>query len=432
MTILTVGGIHLKAIGLLANGTEELQPRVLGRVVQASVSSLISAGLPYSVIEEAVINSSTSSLLRLLAYTSRARSPWACLEAVVLKALSFVMSVEKGYFERARTIAEEVTNARSLFIGFVMFSILERVPRGRAIRASGPEDISDQAIEKLITVLKRLNFSIGDILAKYSVAELLELYERLASVAEVDTLLSSTSRTVGNISLLDGGVSGAELDEDVLRQPFVTAKPGESGEGEPAGGSMREEEAAGVGEQKIAELVSRIEQERSILAVFDTVNKAGFREYLDSSLRQREATPTHVSMGRERPPDWWTVLALFAVAASVGSLYQLTVHRSSARLDYTKGVSRGGTRKATPEGLNPVIELFWGVVNRLTTLSKVEIRLSDTHREIVEKLCPYVDDVVSAGLRRLGKLYEAVRYAKTPPTDLLARDLRYLEKLLGA
>ncbi|MEM1623194.1 MAG: DUF4129 domain-containing protein [Sulfolobales archaeon] len=426
--VLIVGGVHLKALALLTNGTEEVRPSALQKIVASSVSSLLSMGVPYSLIKEALSNPTTGSVLRLFAYATRASSSEKCLMNLTPRIVSFVVYVEKGNTARARAIAEDVINSASLFFGSIMVSIVERLPAAYLARTPSYGDISEEVLEKLISVIRERNISIGEVLATYSIKDLIDLYEKLANNAKLDMTLQG-SDNVGVIAtpLNRTFIGEMGLDEDVLRYPLIAnASEGGSSETTKRGG---EEEV--VSEQEVSELVSRLTY-RVMTTVLDIVDKATFREYLTRSVRQKGLTPTCTPVNRGRASDWELVVVALALAASAGGFSQLVLRKRHTELSLPKRVSINvGKEVYFVNKLNPTVRFFWDVVERLLTRGDVEILPSDTHREIVEKLSSSVDDVTSAALRRLGRLYEVARYSKNPPDEVLMKDLEVLKNLLG-
>ncbi|MEM2499236.1 MAG: hypothetical protein QXU30_03685, partial [Sulfolobales archaeon] len=151
LIVLVSGGVHLKALALLVNGTEELRSSTLEKTIVSSVSSLLSMGVPYQLIRDTMDNPTASNLLKLFAYASKNSSAETCLRNLTLKMISFVMHVERGNTGRARAIAEDVLNSMSLFFGSIMVSIVEKSPVGYVVRAPSSGDISEEVLEKLIS-----------------------------------------------------------------------------------------------------------------------------------------------------------------------------------------------------------------------------------------------------------------------------------------
>ncbi|MEM1747396.1 MAG: DUF4129 domain-containing protein [Sulfolobales archaeon] len=426
--VLVVGGVHLKALALLTNGTEEVRPTTLQKIVTSSVSSLLSMGVPYSLIKEALSNPTTGSILRLFAYASRASSAEKCLMNLTPRIISFVVYVERGNTARARAVAEDVLNSASLFFGSIMVSIAERLPAVYVAHTPSYSDISEEILEKLISVMRESNISIGEALATYSIKDLIDLYEKLANNVKLDMTLQG-SGNVGVIATpLNQTFSGEMgLDEDVLRYSLI-ANPSRNGSSETTKSSG---EVEVVSEQEVNEVVSRLTY-RVMTTVLDVVGKATFREYLARGVRQKESTPTYTPVNQDRVSNWELVVVALALAASAGGFSQLVLRKRYTELSLPKRVSINIDKEVYfVNKLNPTVRFFWDVVKRLLTKGDVEILPSDTHREIVEKLSSSVDDVTSAALRKLGKLYEVARYSKNPPDEVLMKDLEVLKNLLG-
>ncbi len=425
--VLLVGGVHLRALGLLINGSEELRSSVLERVVLNSISVLVSSGVPYHLVDEAVGSPSTGSLLKLFAYSSRVPGVGRCLEVLAPKIISFSVYVERGDAERARVLAEEVLNAGSSFFGVVMVAILEGMPRGyHRHRAPALVDIPEEFAEKLVSLLREYNVSIGEVLARYSIAELVELYERLMSAAGAELVLGNRGSAASGSEWYGGLPPGVSVDEDVLR-PAIVGSQG-AGAGYPTADSESGE--VGASGPRVRELLNRIPP-RVLATAIDMASSASFGRYLGGTAEQRRVVQYASPVDREGVPEWWLALAAIAVAASVGGLYHLALRSGvvgSLRLTGGRGP---GIVVDSAADLSPVVRLFWRVVSRLATAVGVRILPPDTHREIVEKLGSRVDDVTSAGLRRLGKLYEVVRYSREAPRELVERELKSLEGLLG-
>ncbi len=422
--VLVVGGVHLKALVLLINGSEELPPSVLERAILNSISSLVSAGAPYHLVDEALSSPSTSSLLKLLAYSTRVPGVGRCLEGLAPKIVSFCVYVERGDIERARALAEEVLNAGSALFGIVMASVLDGAPRyGRWTPAL--EDLPEEFAEKLVAVLREHNISIGEVLARYSIAELAELYEKLIGAAGAGLVLGSETSSASGPGQLGGLPPGAGVDEDVLRPAIVGSQGASAGDpvtGTGSGGALSE--------LQVRELLSRIPS-RVLASAISIVRSASFREQLDMGVEPRREVQRASPVGRERAPELVLALAAVAVAASVGGLYHLALRSSRAgSLPQIVGRELGVEASSTAD-LGPAVRLFWRVVSRLASAVDVKILPSDTHREIVEKLGSRVDDLTSAGLRRLGKLYETARYSREKLGGVVERELESLRRFLG-
>ncbi|MEM1815359.1 MAG: DUF4129 domain-containing protein, partial [Sulfolobales archaeon] len=289
-------------------------------------------------------------------------------------------------------------------------------------------DISEEILEKLISVMRESNISIGEALATYSIKDLIDLYEKLANNVKLDMTLQG-SGNVGVIATpLNQTFSGEMgLDEDVLRYSLI-ANPSRNGSSETTKSSG---EVEVVSEQEVNEVVSRLTY-RVMTTVLDVVGKATFREYLARGVRQKESTPTYTPVNQDRVSNWELVVVALALAASAGGFSQLVLRKRYTELSLPKRVSINIDKEVYfVNKLNPTVRFFWDVVKRLLTKGDVEILPSDTHREIVEKLSSSVDDVTSAALRKLGKLYEVARYSKNPPDEVLMKDLEVLKNLLG-
>lgn len=424
---LLVGGVHLRALGLLINGSEELHVSALERLLLNSVSALISAGVPYQLVEEAVSSPSVGSLLRLFAYSSRVPSVGRCLEVLAPRVISFCIYAERGDVGRARALAEEVLNSGSALFGVLMVSALGRAsPAGRGPRAPALDELPEEFAEKLVSILRERNVSIGEVLARYSIAELVELYEKLASAAGADLGPEVGGSAMSDLGRYGGVPPVAGVDEDLLRPALAGSQGVDSGRSPASAGSSGEP----AGERRVRELLSRIPPSVLSSAV-SIASGASFERYLGATRAPRAVAQPTDPADRGETPSWGPVLAAVAVAASVGGLYHLVLRGGGTSPLRWAGARRPVMEVRPAEELSPVVKLFWSVVGRLAAAVDVEILPSDTHREIVDKIGPRVDDVTSAGLRRLGKLYEAARYSRGVAREVLERELEALSRLLG-
>jgi len=427
LIVLVSGGVHLKALALLVNGTEELRSSTLEKTIVSSVSSLLSMGVPYQLIRDTMDNPTASNLLKLFAYASKNSSAETCLRNLTLKMISFVMHVERGNTGRARAIAEDVLNSMSLFFGSIMVSIVEKSPVGYVVRAPSSGDISEEVLEKLISVIRGSSINIGEALATYSIEDLIDLYEKLTSDVRVDIAPQVSSNTTSITTLLNQGFEEMEVDEDVLRYSLITNV---SREGSPKDVSKSSEGAKVFDDQEVTEIVSKLTH-RVMATVLNTIEKTTFKEYLIKSVQRRQSTLTHTPVNQDKESSWELVLASLVIAASLGGFSQLVFRKRYFELSLSKKALNLGREARLIDNLNPVVKFFWDVVSQLLATRDVELSPSDTHREIVEKLSSNVDDVTSAALRRLGKLYEVARYSKSPSVELLMEDLEFLKSFLG-
>lgn len=417
----------MKALELLINGSEDLQPRVFERVFLASASALVRAGIPYHLIEGALSSPSINSLIRLSAHIARALELGRCFDEVMLKVVSFSLHVENGNIGRAREIAEEVLIRRSAFFGAIMISTINLGSRKYSPHSSGLE-IPEEVLEKLISVLKEHDIDIGEVLAKYSLSELMELYEKLGGALEPALLLLEENRRVTSAGLPRQNLLEVDADEDTLRYSAVTDSQGRNGLAKDVSSHAKEEV---VSEQEIGKLVNRIPYQ-VVVEAFKVVSSASYREANagGSQLSSRDLLGRAPSED-ERLTDWVLLFSMIVIAISVGGLSPIVLRRGTSRPVSLRKALEVGDTGTTITDLNPVVKFFWNVVDLFTATAKVRVLPSDTHREIVEKLGVKADDVESAALRRLCKLYEAVRYSgRAVPDELLRRELKVLRKLL--
>ncbi|MCX8185239.1 MAG: hypothetical protein RMI56_01520 [Sulfolobales archaeon] len=429
LEVLTVGGEHLRALQILVNRSEELQPSLLKKVLSTSISSLILSGVPYDLVDEATSNPSVSSILKLLAYVSRLSELSSCLKDVVTGVLYFGLQLERGDIEKARTVAEEILNTRSIFLGTILVFTLE-YPPPRLRATARPIDISEEVVEKLVYVLSKYDVDIGEFLARYSISELLELFETVGSIEDLELVLrkidySNYSSTSINYELL------GDIDEDVFKYPLGGDRSSQRtvGGGNLSSNSSVVEIDISVVRYDVDKLVSKIPQ-RVLASALDTISRATLS--LDES-KYRQLTrdrDTHHLEVRSKSPEWGTAAVLLAAAVFLGLLSLYVLHRDLSRSSLSSRAASRDMKTNSTASLNPAVELFWSTVTYLAAATKVEILPSETHREIVEKLESRVDSITSAALRKLGKLYELVRFSQDRVQHSLERDLEVLGKIL--
>ncbi len=414
--VIALGGVHVRALMLLLYGSSEITPEIVERLIRVSVLNLIETSrVGYEDIEELFHNPSLASLVRIYKRVGNDPLIGRCLNDVLIKLLGFGVYLERGDVAKARAVAEEVLSERSVFFGVLMLSIIEG--RTYVVGSSKPLKISEEDLERLVSKLREMNVDLDEVLSKYSLTELIEIYESLKAVDKIDLQLNT------NASLVGVGW-GVEDVDDVLRQGAVSTQVSrENQESIPGGYAVPDP-------GKIGELVNRIPPKviASAVSVVSTLSYS--RTYAPTS---GKTPPTYLELRRQGSSLSSTELLGLIFVAIAAMVVIPIVLRGTLRKEISEPLVRPllvRTLPTTPE-LSAVIRVFWEVVTNLSIKVKVEVRPSDTHREIAEKLDPELDSVSSALLRRLSKLYEVARFSREVPEERLSRDLSIVKEMLG-
>jgi len=411
--VIAVGGLHIRALRFLLYGSNEMTPEILEELIKVSISSLITTGVRYQDIEELVQNPSLASLARIYERVSRDPAIGKCLKDVLIKLLSFGVYLERGDVARARAVAEEVLSEKSVFFGVSMLSMVEG--RTYVVRQARPVEISDEDLEKLVSKLRDMDIDLDEALSKYSLSELVELYESL--------------KVIGNVSVqpgINGSMIGTgqetESADDALRQGTVSARVNQEESG------LTPESYATPDPGKISELVSRIPPKVIASAVSVVVSTGYSKAYPQAS--GKTASPTYLNTRRQEQPSSVEIMGfVFVVIAAVVAI-PITL-RGVFRREVLEPLVAPSVRvpPAVTE-LSAAVRVFWEVVRDLSARARVEIRPSDTHREITRKLSSELDSVSSALLGRLSRLYEVARFSREVSEELIGRDLKKVEEML--
>ncbi|MCS7099809.1 MAG: DUF4129 domain-containing protein [Sulfolobales archaeon] len=428
--VLAMGGSHFKALQLLLGGAGELRPASLREVLSASVLSLVLSGVPYGLVEEVLSRPSISSLLKLLAYVSRFLTASKCFRDLVAEVVYFGLSLESGNVERARSVAEEVLNSNSIFFGTVLVLVLENPPT-KLRTSSRYVEISEEAVEKLVLALSRYDINLGEILAKHSISEILELLEVVGSIENLDLVLRRIdSINVSTLTEVRRLLAGLD-EEDVLRYSLggESSPQRTPGGGSSGGSSSVEDVGERVAQHDIDRLVDKVPQ-RVLKSAIEAIDRAtlSLSKSRGRPLAREGTTPS--SGGSGDSLGLGAVAALLLAAASIGFLYPYVLRGSSRRFPRFGIVLSRDAGALSTAGQHPVVEFFWKAVAHLAAVVKIEILPSETHREVVERLESRIDGVTSAALRRLSKLYELARFSRSGVPSSVGEDLEFLRKIL--
>lgn len=419
--VIALGGAHIRALMLLLYGSNEITSEVIEELVKVSALNLIETSrVSYQDIEELFHNPSLASLVRIYKRISVDPIISKCLgDDVLIKLLSFGMYLERGDIARARVVAEKVLSERSVFFGVLMLSILES--RSYVIGSSKPLEISEKDLERLVSKLREMNVDLDEVLSKYSLTELMEIYENLKALDNTDIRLNT------NASLVSTGWIIEDVD-DVLRQGAVNTQIGLEDQ-EPTPGNYTV-----LDPRRISELVNHIPPKVIASAVSVVSSLSYLRTY--TPIFEKTSSSIYLEPRRQESPlSSAELLGLIFVAMAAVTTISIIL-RGVLRKEIIEPPVRPSlvrTSPTTPElstVLSTVIRVFWEVVTNLSTKVKVEIRPSDTHREIAKKLGTQLDSVSSALLRRLSKLYEVARFSKEVSEERVSKDLSIVKEML--
>jgi len=428
---LVLGGAQLKALKVVLEGRGTVLDTDVRLALEASAKALTSLGIPVALVEEALSGSSYRDVLALALSLDPGRGG-LCVKELQARVVLFSLHLERGDYSRAGKLAEEVLSSTSVFFGLAMLRLVE-VPTVY-IAAQQPQlgaDVPQELVEELVEKLRELNVDLQEVLSRYSLLELVELYEELKSYSP-EVVLAALK--YGNLTLTptSGGLRDVVegFDEDLVRPGWYYGQglPLGNSTTSPAQTTSAEHVDLSIALSRLpSKLISRAaEVASSVSLAYYTLSSARGSEEV---LRRSEARALESHLALQVAIATAVVVAL--VPAVVAAL--------------RRGSSLGPPRRWVPSPLahlpvayrNKVVELFWRAVDVVGRRVEVRVEPADTHREIVSKLSSKLGSVEAGALRELGRLYELARFSATPlkPEDFgradeLARRLR-LESLGG-
>jgi len=428
---LVLGGAQLKALKVVLEGRGTVLDTDVRLALEASAKALTSLGIPVALVEEALSGSSYRDVLALALSLDPGRGG-LCVKELQARVVLFSLHLERGDYSRAGKLAEEVLSSTSVFFGLAMLRLVE-VPTVY-IAAQQPQlgaDVPQELVEELVEKLRELNVDLQEVLSRYSLLELVELYEELKSYSP-EVVLAALK--YGNLTLTptSGGLRDVVegFDEDLVRPGWYYGQglPLGNSTTSPAQTTSAEHVDLSIALSRLpSKLISRAaEVASSVSLAYYTLSSARGSEEV---LRRSEARALESHLALQVAIATAVVVAL--VPAVVAAL--------------RRGSSLGPPRRWVPSPLahlpvayrNKVVELFWRAVDVVGRRVEVRVEPADTHREIVSKLSSKLGSVEAGALRELGRLYELARFSATPlkPEDFgradeLARRLR-LESLEG-
>ena len=406
---LVLGGAQLKALKVVLEGRGTVLDTDVRLALEASARALASLGVSAALVEGALSGSSYRDILVLALSLDPGRGG-LCVKELQARVVLFGLHLERGDHSRAGKLAEEVLSSTSVFFGLAMLRLVEVPTVYIAARQSQRGvDVPQELVEELVEKLRKLNVDLQEVLSRYSLVELVELYEELKSYSPEVILVALK---YGNLTLTptSGGLREVVegFDEDLVRPGWYYGQelPLGNSTTSPAQVTSAERVDVSIALSRLpSKLISRAaEVASSVSLAYYTLGPArGFEEVLRRS--EARALENHPALKVAIA----TAVALALIPAVVAAL-----RKGGSSFGHPRGWAPPPPARLPVAYRNKIIELFWRSVDVVGRRAEIRVEPADTHREIVGKLSSRLGSAEVMALRELGKLYELARFSATP------------------
>ncbi|MCC6047165.1 MAG: DUF4129 domain-containing protein [Desulfurococcaceae archaeon] len=404
---LVLGGAQLKALNLVLEGRGTVVEGDVRSVLEASARALGYLGVPVALVEGALSGSSYRDVL-LLALSLDPRRGGPCVRELQTRVALFALYLERGDYPRAGKLAEEVLAANSILLGLAMLRLVEAPVAYVVAQRPGPAvEVSQELVEELVERLRELNVDLREVLSRYSLQELVELYEELKRYSPEVVL---AALRYGNLTLppVYAGPRelGGDLEEDVVR-PGVYYGQGERGGSPTTPGSTQ---STAVDYADISLAIGRLPG-RLISRVAEVASSVSLAHYSRASGRVPEEVPRRVEVAVPGSRPAIQVAVVAAVASVAIPVALVALRRTSRTPETLRRWVPAVPHYPSTTYRNVVVEVFWRVIDVVGRRVRVRIGPSDTHREIVSRMSSSLGSAEAEALRELGRLYELARFS---------------------
>jgi len=412
---LVLGGAHLKAFNAILEGRSTVLDIDVRLALEASARALTSLGIPVALVEGALSGSSYRDVLVLaLSLDPGRNSP--CVRELQAKVVLFGLYLERGDYSRAGKLAEDVLSTTSVLFGLALLGFVE-VPKAYVVvhQPQLATEVPQELVAELVERLRELNVDLQEVLSRYSLLELVELYEELRKYSP-EVVLAALK--YGNLTPTTAYGKPWEvsegLDEDLVRPGHYYGQ-GRS-ESSPTSSPVRSVPAESV---DISLALSRLPS-KLISKAAEVASRASLAYRAWSTARAPEEVPRRAEVSTFEGHLATQVAIAVAVATAIVPVVAATLRREPTSLGLQQRWGYPHAPRLPVAYQSRVVEVFWRVVDVVGRRVGVRLGPADTHREIVSKLSSRLASEEAEALRELGKLYELARFSarQLKPEDL--------------